>query len=241
MRHRVIRALGIALGILAIPMMYVVVGGVLYITRSPYEGPLMTPAAAKLDILSDRLDAELAADRRKAKATVAVARKPAVMKWHNKCFPHFHFCASFPYVDGSEQAFKYIVYDLPLGSAANGKEPTFTSQVYRNTKTGQFCLSGDGTPCDGKNGRSDFYAVSVFRSKFSDTWTALTALNGGVKHPVRTTVQGNLAARFGSIYGPVELSIYHHGLVYYVVAGTFFSIHQEALYGKRFLSSIRFT
>lgn len=159
--------------------------------------------------------------------------------WHHKCFPHFHFCASFPYVDGSEQAFSHYVYDLPLGSAANGKEPTFSSLTYRNAATGHFCLSGTAPNCSGRNGRSEFYAVSVFRSKYSDPWTALTALNGGVKHPVRTTVQGNLAARFNSIYGPVELSIYHRGLVYYVVAGTFFSIHHEALYGKRFLKNIR--
>lgn len=170
------------------------------------------------------------------------SQTPPRVTWHHKCIKQYHFCADYPYVNGAKgpvNGFDRHVYYLPLGSSATGKEPAFESWINRDHKTGKLCRQLNGPLlCED----SEFYSVSVFRSKFSDPWTALTAINGGVKNPIRTSVQGNLACRFTKgIYRSPGLVIYHRGMVYLLQVGGIGGRGGSFLprYTARFLASIR--
>jgi hypothetical protein len=167
----------------------------------------------------------------KPTASPSPASSPLVttVSWHKQCPQGYKFCASFPGED-----FESNVHDS--ATSRTGRRISFDSHVYGDGH-GHFCPGMTDTRC---RGYDDGYFVSIIDSKFSDQWTALTAINGGLKNPVRTTVQNNLAAKFDhGIYGGPGITVYYDGKVYYAEAFT----HNlsKAPFIDQFLTSIQFT
>ena len=155
--------------------------------------------------------------------------------WHHHCISTAHFCADFPYITGMKFSYGHSVFDG--ATSATRKSDDWSSGVSRNVKTGKPCEAVIASGC-----QQEFYAIDVFKSKYSDPWQALTAINGGVTNPTRTTFDGNLAAKFNDLYGYIGYTVWHRGEVYYIHAGYYPGPRKtKPAFATKFFSSIKLT